>query len=469
MIEALHTRGLTIEPGFLKKEAIEVPIMKHVDLLLQATEGKGLKLTPKGNLPTKVVKEIALCMPSLTEQSLLKHTRRFFEEEHISAIRARVLCEVGKLLRVSKGHLVHGTMAKAWLQASEAQKFLYLFDRFGGINLGYFDYMQETPLTNEIAFVMLQIVHDRERMFREPEVYSAFLLEAFPQLYDLIQKEIVPDFWSSDDPFDAFDRLVKTRLFKNFYLPFGLVEERGVAFEEEYECAKTPLLDALLQPLDAVDTTLLLNKKRLLGFAERIQKEQLDTALFEDFSFICAHAARYPLIPAAEMAKMIVKEKRLLGTAAVKHEAFYTDLANGVAQTLRYFTQLEVKGGGSRGEEMKQAFHSLIEGLYMILPKDRPWSMLLSLQTMPLYLLDMLHNRYGIEIASEAFLTACSERFNEETAEDIVAIMYTVGEFEKATKKGKRITIKMEEIAKEAIVTFVMAVMSIHTYVMDEE
>lgn len=156
-------------------------------------------------------------------------------------------------------------------------------------------------------------------MFREPEAYSAFLLDAFPRLEEAIEAEITPDSYFSEDPFDEFERMVKIR----------------------------------------------------------------------------------------------------------------------VEQTLRYFTQLEVKGGGSRGDAMMRDFRSLIEGLYASLPKNRPYTMLQTLQAIPVYMLDMLEKRYGIDITSTAFYTQCMERFDEETAEDIGAVIMAAGLFDKSAKSEK--------------------------------
>lgn len=105
--------GINIDPVFLEKVQIDAPILKRVALLLEAVGDKGLKLTTKGNLPTKVVKALAFCAPTLSESRYTHFAKRFLEEEQPAAQRTRVVCEVGKLLRVSKGKLMPGTMAKA--------------------------------------------------------------------------------------------------------------------------------------------------------------------------------------------------------------------------------------------------------------------------------------------------------------------------------------------------------------------
>lgn len=459
--------AIKINSDFLNKEQIDVPILKQVDLLLDAVGDKGLKLTAKGNLPTKVVKEITLCCPAESNKEILEFTNRYLEDEQVSSQRTRIVSELGKLVKISKGKMHYGSMAEAYRSASSVEKFIYLLWQFRKVNLAYFDRMQETPLIHGVSFIMLQLVRDKVKMFREPKVYNAFLLDAFPQLVDAVEEEIEPISYFSKDPFDEFESMLKLRLFKNFFVPFGLVEERGVDYSEVYECCKTELLEDFLLPFDEVNTSIILNKKELRLFAQRIKKEQLDIQLFNDFCFIYAHAARYPLKPSISIAEDLVKAKRLIGTAAKAQEAFYVDLAKASEHTVKYFTQLEVKGGGSRGESMKSDFLSFTDGLYAVLPNDKPHNMMVAMQSIPLFFLDMLSTVYKIDIASKDFYAECKTHFNEETVEDIGAVIFVMGELQKRAKKFKRINANMESMVKEAITAFVLAVMSIHTNEME--
>ena len=463
IINELDELAIEINPDFLTNEQIDVPILKQVDLLLDAVGDKGLKLTTKGNLPTKVVKEITLCCPAESDEAILEFTNRYLEDEQVVVQRARVVSEVGKLVKVSKGKMHYGAMAEAYRNASKAEKFIYLVWQFGKVNLAYFDRMQEVSIINGVSFVLLQIIRDRPKMFRETNVYSAFLLDAFPQLVDAVEEEIDPSSLFSADPFDRFEDMVEIRLFKNFFVPFGLVEERGFYYNENYECCKTRLLEDFLLPLDEVDTSVILNKKEFRLFAQRIKKEKLDVQLFHDFCFIYAYAARYPLKPVKIIVEDLIKAKRVIGTIAKVQEAFYTDLVKAIEQTLKYFTQLEVKGGGSRADSMQSDFLSLIDGLYAILPNDKPHNMMVAMQSIPFFFLDMLSTVYTIDIASKDFYAECKKHFDEETVEDIGAVIFLMGELQKKAKKFKRINANMETMVKEAITAFVLAIMSIHT------
>lgn len=457
-----------INPDFMGKEKIDVPILKQVDMLLDTVGEKGLKLTAKGNLPTKIVKEITLCCPTLLEERYLKLTKRYLEEEQVSVMRTRAVCEVGKLLKVTKGKIAHSSMSKAYMRASQAEKFIYLLWQFTKVNLGYFDRMQDESLSSAIALIMMQMVRDKSKMFRDAKVYTAFLLDAFPQLADTIEEEILPDSYFSEDPYDEFEHIVRIRLFGNFFIPFGLVEEQGVEVNEVHEYAKTALLEEMLLPFDTLDIDALLNKKTLHKFAQRIKKEGLEINLFHDFCYMYAHGARYPLKPVSIIVDDLIVAKKLIGTKAEKERAFYTDLAHGVEQTLRYFTQLEVKGGGSRGDEMQRQFQNWIDGLYALLPNNKPYTMIKEMRSVTFFFMDMLVNIYNIDVNSPDFYAACKEHFSNETIEDIGAIIFTVGELEKKGIKLKRVNQKLESMAKEVLMTFILGVMSIHTGEMDK-
>ncbi len=463
IIEETDRLNLKIDPDFFKLKQIDAPILKQVDLLLNAVGDEGLKLTVKGNLPTRVVKEIAQCCPALSEKVYLGHTKRFLEEEQVSVMRARAVCQAGKLLKVSKGKMHLGSMAQAYMNASEADRYLYLVWQFGQVNLAYFDRMQESPLVWSLSFLLMQMVRDNVKMFREVSVYCALLIDGLPAVADRVEAEISPDLYFSKNPFDEFETLVKRRNFKNFFVPFGLVEEKGVRFDEVYECCKTDLLQSFLLPVNEIKTSVILNKKQFHAFTQRIKKEKLDINLFDDFCFIYVNFGRYPLEPIRLVVKNLIDTKRLVGTAVSLYEAFYTDFAHAAEQTILYFTRLEVKGGGERGDEMQNEFISFVDGLFMLLPKEKPYALMGSMHEAVFFLLDMLVKVYGIDTTSPDFHAECQKHFDDECTEDIGIALFMMDELVKKTKKSKRITAALEEMTKETLITFVLAVMSMHT------
>ncbi len=93
--------------------------------------------------------------------------------------------------------------------------------------------------------------------------------------------------------------------------------------------------------------------------------------------------------------------------------------------------------------------------------------MMVAMQSISFFFLDMLSNVYKIDIVSPDFYAERKKHFDEETVEDIGAVIFLMGELQKRAKKFKRINTNMESMVKEAITAFVLAVISIYTDEMD--
>lgn len=467
IISELEAANIRINPEFLKAERVESPLLRQVAMLLDEVGEQGLKLTAKGNLPTKVVKRIALCCPTPFDSRGLEMTKRFLEEEQVTAMRARVVAEVGDLLIVSRGKIRYDKMAKAYREASDAERLIYLMMQLQRINLAYFDRRQKAHLINGIYFVMLQLIRDKAVMFREPKAYIAFLIDQLPEVVERIESEILPESYSSSDPFDEFERLVEIRLFKNVFVPLGLMEERGVKYNETYECRKTPLVDDLFLPFNVVDNSIILTQKEMKRYQKRISDEGLDIDLLHDFFHIYTGMGCYPLENPEHTIKRLLHPKRLIGTALTAHEAFYREFIAAAESTLRYFTQMEVIGGGERSEQMQREFLSFANAVNTLLPRKNPFRLVHAAVELPFFMMDMIRVHYGIEIEENKFYNACAERFGEGTSEDIGRVLYIAGELQKKGKKFKRINSKLEESVKELVTAYIIVVMSMFTSEID--
>jgi len=195
------------------------------------------------------------------------------------------------------------------------------------------------------------------------------------------------------DAYTTFENIVSTRLFRNFFLPFGLIEERGNEHKEVYEVQKMTLLDSLLAPYDKIDIGNVLDKKRLVLFNKKAQKLGIDT-LFDDFCFLYMKCMDTNFFSPKEEAKTMVSTKQLLGTIVEEQELFYTEFAKAIIETFKYFTQLETKGGGNL--DMQKEFESLIDGLYSILSKDTPFNLAKSVISPILFFAHSLSDIYKI-------------------------------------------------------------------------
>ena len=105
-LENLQKMGIKIKDEFFTLEVIDAPLLKGINVLLQSIDVKGLTLTAKGFLPTKVVKSIVEVASTISDQRFLRVQTRFYEEENLSANMTRVVAETLKLIKVQKGKLL---------------------------------------------------------------------------------------------------------------------------------------------------------------------------------------------------------------------------------------------------------------------------------------------------------------------------------------------------------------------------
>ena len=92
----LQALSIDIKDEFFTYELKNIPLLKGITILLNSIDAKGLKLTQKGFLPTKVVKSIVEVASTTADERFLKYQTRFYEEEHFSASLTRTVAEVLK-------------------------------------------------------------------------------------------------------------------------------------------------------------------------------------------------------------------------------------------------------------------------------------------------------------------------------------------------------------------------------------
>ena len=464
-INDLKEIGMTVTMDKLQDTPIDVPIMAQLEILLDAIGESGLKLTSKGKLPTKVVEPIAKCRPSSDRVFQLKMAKRFLEDEHVSVQMSRNLATVSKILKVSKNKLMRGSMYEAYRSASKAEQFTYLFDAYLELNLAYFDRAQEEDITMGMRFIMLQLIRDKQQMDRPMTAYQDMLLMEYPFFVNEIELEISPRY--GKDAFDAFEFILELRVFKHFYLPFGLISETAhkAQYGHEYSYEKTTLLENFITPVDVIDTALLLNKKRFSYFSQQIKAHHLGVDLSHDFLYfymLCSYGA---LEDIDKSVSEIMKQVKAIGTMTERYEQFYRELASGVLNTFKHFTQMELKGGGSR--DMKSDYTAFRDGVYATLSKETPYKLMQSFSSSVYFFALSLKNGYDLEITSPNFSEEVASEFSDEVMDDIGNFLYISNELKKRCTKSKRINHKIESTAKDAIHAMLMSVMSIYTYEKD--
>ncbi|MGE4509794.1 MAG: hypothetical protein AB7D43_01725 [Sulfurimonadaceae bacterium] len=454
--------GLTINPQFLEQPSVASYMLEHVCTLLESIPQEGLKLTAKGNLPSKVVEILAHMPSTFSDMKCIEYSKRYIEDEQIIPQRAHVLCHVAKLVKIEKNKLLLTKKGQTFLRHSRAEQFVTLFISFFQLNLGYFDRREKAPIIQAVTPIFIQTVRDKEQLPRTTEVFGSILLDSYPQLYDTIEKEIQTREWSDKDAVDHFFTLLDHRVITNFLAPMGLVE---VAQKEEtleaYSYEKTPLLDQLLAPKEAIDATKVFDRRTLNDMLKHCASEKLEINLFREvISSFTAFATREALDKNGFIQERI-EAKKVIGTQREKYVLFYTQLFENSQMTLRQFTQLDTKGGR---EDLIPKYHGFMRGLYDILEKKTPHVLLEEMHFLTFSLFFMLEKALEIDMSDQhKALQALGEKTNEEFMETLNAYMYSFMQLQKLCKKQTKIKPQITQMTEQALQTFMITVFEIYT------
>ncbi|MEA3523864.1 MAG: hypothetical protein U9R50_12935 [Campylobacterota bacterium] len=453
--------NINIKSSFYNIKEIDSPVLKCVTIFLNAIGEGGLKLTAKGNLPTKLVEQLAKTQPTAHDERFIKFAKRFIEEEQPAAMRARVVSEVAKLTRKQSNKLLLTKKGREFLNSSKPEQFVYIFHTFLNLNLGYFDRYQDASFINGISAIMLQLVRDKAKQPRGSDVYCSLLLNQYDQVNDLIDEQLYQESILDDDMFELFIKIVDLRHFGNFFAPMGFVKDIKNASLEPYSYEKTLLLDQFFESVNEIDTTKILDASTIKLLSNRVKDENLEIDLFNDLCFLFSSYVSVPPPPPELLANDMVEQKRLLGSAKDVQLEFYTELCGYIDVTMRQFTELDAVG--SRDDLMNK-YKSLVDGFFLLLPKSTPHNLFVMMQSITYYLIEMLDSKYNLKLSDENFYDNCVEKLNSELAEDIGAVFYLMGELHKYTKKLKKIKPVIVELTKEIIHSYILVLLELRSH-----
>lgn len=194
-----------------------VPLLTLAVNLLQQLEAKPMKLTPKGNLPRKVVQE--LYATGLIPQDDIEAgiTKLSSEDDYHAAITLKHLLNQlgwtkkrqGKLSLTAKGKKILAGSRQTMLE----QLFLNHFSKF---NIAYFDGYKEGRMQQFFGFLLVALLL-KGTEFRPIKEYSTMLLRAFPMLIE----DYPGDRWHT--PEKKFAHAVAIRFFDRSLSFYGLL------------------------------------------------------------------------------------------------------------------------------------------------------------------------------------------------------------------------------------------------------
>lgn len=490
-IAALKKRNLIFADDFMgtDESELKVPILDQMDTFLNAIDEKGLKLTTKGNLLTALVKEISLVNPSYEDQGYLQFTKRFIEDESMSAQRARILAKHLKFIKTSKNRLFLTNKAKAYQALKASEKFIVLFEGFLSLNLGYFDKYEPFDILNEIAPLYLYTIAEQEKAYRTIEHYDKYFFEKnahleMPIIVNLI-KEITL-ILDEGEHLDSKEKMIevgkkylsvytKLRLFKRFFALFGLIEERGDRYNKEigelepYEAQKTSLLDKLIKSEEVVDKNLLLTKKMVHSFKSEIKEKRLLVEdLFYDTIYLLSTLGNNPFPSTSTVVENIITQKMIIGTQADNQTKLYARLYEGLKIAILLFTQFAITNTDKR--QLKRMFEEFIDAVVLLVDTNKkPFVIYKEFEAMSMFLFDLLSQEYGIDLKAGNLDEIVAKHFNKEVSEDIEIFFSRITLLQKQSKKLKRVTKDFKLLIKDTIQSYILVIFSLYTYQLEHK
>ena len=460
-LENLKKLNMNIKKEFFTYDLGEIPLLEGVNALLKSIDSKGLKLTQKGFLPTKVVKSIVEAASTTTEERYLQYQTRYYEAEHFSASLVRVVAEVLELTRVQKGKLFLTKKAAEYLTLDKHQQYIILFNIMLGINLGYFDNHQEALCVHNSSLIMSQLLRDKSRDFRTVDVYTAILLESYPKLEDEIEK-LESYGYIQKDPFDIYVSIAETRLFERLFLPLGLVDmEVGKSYTDSNKYAKTKLLDHLIEEKYAIKKELVISKKIIKEFQDMIRVKNLKVDLFEETLFLFAQFAHISTPPDDMVIENLMQKHNVIGTLKNDYENFYKKLIESVLTTFEEFTQLDT--AGAKRDDLVEEYMQMMEAFVKLVQTPKPFTTIQRLEIVPMFIFDILKQHYDIDFLQEDFILILEKRFDKEFAMDVGGLMLLLQQLQKDAKKLKKNKPHFNQGVKEFIQVYFMIIFEIRS------
>lgn len=453
-IENLQALPITIKDEFIQCELNNIPLLEGINTLLNSIDAKGLKLTQKGFLPTKVVKNIVEVASTTADERFLKYQTRFYEEEHFSASLTRTVAEVLKLTKVQKGKIFLTKKGIEFLTFNTHQRYIVLFNIMLGMNIGYFDSHQEALCVHNSSLIMLQLLRDKSSDFRSVDVYSAILIKEYPILEDDIELLELSDYGEKDQ-FDIFVSIAELRLFERLFLPLGLIEmEKPRTYMESGQYAKSEVLDYLVEEQNAINKELVLSKKLLKEFQDTMRTKNLEINLFEVTLFLFSQYAYVPTPPTEVVVENLMKKHTVIGTLRYDYEDFYKQLIESVVTTYEEFTQLDTIG--AKRENLVDEYMQMIDSFVKLVQTPKPFTTVQNLQIVPSFIFDILKIHYDIDFLQKDFILNLEEKFDEEFAMDVGHLMLLLEQLSKDAKKLKKSKPNFMQGVKEFIQTYFM-------------
>lgn len=212
----------------IKKELLaEMPFLNLVYIFLSRLQEAGeLKLTPKGNLPTKWVKELYVAGGVLEEMLASGISKLYKQDDSKSITNMVIIAAVAKLTKKRNNKLSLTQKGQKLLAASTdditaffTEIFLTYFREF---NWAYHDLYEDRNVIQQFNGYLLYLVLQYGNKQRESSFYIEKLLKAFPMIAENVP---VPTY--HNDLISFLSKVISTRMLSRFFDYWGFTMPKG--------------------------------------------------------------------------------------------------------------------------------------------------------------------------------------------------------------------------------------------------
>ncbi|MEP6794252.1 MAG: hypothetical protein ABJB16_08005 [Saprospiraceae bacterium] len=225
------------------EEYIQIPILNQAQFILQQIHQQGkIKLTPKGYMPVKLVKDIydqGFMQEEFVEKGLQK---LYSETTSYTMLLSHMLLDAARLTK-KQNHW--------WSLTKQGEKLLEdpggllhaLMIGFGQkLNWSFFDGYGEGPIGQLGWAFSLFLLHTYGDVERPDTYYAEKYFRAFPDLVQFIAPSYLRT--AEENAYSGYS----IRTFERFLAHFNLVHiQKGKKWDDPDIISKTPLLDALVR------------------------------------------------------------------------------------------------------------------------------------------------------------------------------------------------------------------------------
>lgn len=199
----------------------QIPFLNLVEyLLVKVKSENSIKLTQKGNLPTKIVKELyslKLIQEEMIESGISK---LYKESDSLSITNAKIVIELSGLVKKRNNKISLTRKGIKLIKPENRNELLKeLFQTYGfKFNLGYHDlYEDEGQVQICLSYTLYQILMNGDKK-RKTEFYTKKMLIAYPHILGFFKDR------SYSTPEEQFHNCYEARFMERFLNWFNIVE-----------------------------------------------------------------------------------------------------------------------------------------------------------------------------------------------------------------------------------------------------